>query len=135
MSDVLLFSLSLIFIIIILITFYFIQNNNKNNVVEKTVFYPDRRHHHRHHNHHIPNYNGCRCMRQSNGGTRGFCGICGSGGTTFGCPDGQNGCSIDCSQLKYPKNVKPCDHCNDPNCDLDQQPVYEGFGLKDGAAF
>lgn len=138
MSDVLLFSISIIFVAVIIITFYFIygnkNNNNNNNVIERTVYYPDNNRHNRHHGDHHGDHhrrhrnNGCRCVRQSNGGTRGFCAKCSSDGTTFGCPEGQGGCDTDCSKLRYPENEKPCDQCRDRNCDLEQQPVFEGFG-------
>ena len=133
MSDVLVFSVSLIFVAVIIITFYFIYENKNNTVTENTVYYPSHNrhggHHGGHHGDHRRHHNsGCRCVRQSNGGTRGFCAKCGSDGTTFGCPYGQDACDTDCSKLRYPGHKKPCDHCRDRNCDLEQQPVFEGFG-------
>ena len=128
MTDVFLFSVSTIFVTVIIITFYLIYSNNNYKVAEKTVYYPTHRKHGNHHKHNIPKNNGCRCVRQSDGGSRGFCAKCGSDGTTFGCPYGQDACDIDCSKIRYPKHKKPCDDCRDRNCDLEQQPVFEGFG-------
>ena len=57
---------------------------------------------------------GCRCLRQPNGGEKGFCGFCDRDGTAFGCPQGKFGCDIDCSKIRY--KGAPCDSCRDPNC-------------------
>lgn len=51
-------------------------------------------------------YSRCRCMRQNNG-NRGFCGMCGSDGTTFGCPHGERGCARDCTKLRYKGRAEP----------------------------
>jgi hypothetical protein len=56
---------------------------------------------------------GCRCMRQP-GGKRGYCGICGTSGTAYGCPAGQGACGQDCKAIRY--SGKACDPCRDPNC-------------------
>ena len=118
-------SVIFVFFVIIVFALYLIMKHNDTTKVD-TIFYPNRRW--KHHHGRNPYYgSGCRCMRQD-GGDRGFCGICGKDGTTYGCPyDGNNGCNVDCSKLKY-TNKKACDTCRDPNCDLDQVPVYEGFG-------
>ena len=56
---------------------------------------------------------GCRCMRQSTGND-GFCGICGTSGSAYGCPQGEGGCNQNCKEIKY--KGKRCDPCRDPNC-------------------
>lgn len=56
---------------------------------------------------------GCRCMRQP-GGNRGYCGICGTSGTAYGCPAGQGACGQNCKSIKY--HGKACDPCRDSNC-------------------
>lgn len=117
---------SVVFVFFAIILFViFLLMKNKEDSDETTVFYPWR--HWRHKRNKFQG-SGCRCMRQSDGGTKGFCGICGSDGTTYGCPyDGEHGCNTDCTKLKY-TNEKACDTCRDPNCDMNQIPVYEGFG-------
>lgn len=106
---------SLLLIIIIALIFFMLYEEKIGAIHSsyKTIIYPQDHWWYKPFRHHRRRRGGCHCMRQPNGGKRGYCGRCSSDGTAFGC--GNSGeCRRDCSKIRY--SGKACDPCRDYNC-------------------